>query len=155
MAYVDVPKDLTRVKSKVFFNLTKRQLVCFGVGALVGIPLFFLTRGPLGSTVALTLMTLVLLPAMLFGLYEKNGQPLEVMLRNIVRSSILRPKARPYRTENFYAAIQRQERFEQEVKQIVQKERKTEAVRGKDAEKADRNRTQTDRGSNRQGQKRR
>ncbi len=155
MAYVDVPKDLTRVKSKVFFNLTKRQLVCFGVGALVGIPLFFLTRGPLGSTVALTMMTLVLLPAMLFGLYEKNGQPLEVMLRNIVRSSILRPKARPYRTENFYAAIQRQERFEQEVKQIVQKERKTEAVRGKDAEKADRNRTQTDRGSNRQGQKRR
>ena len=28
-AYISVPRDLTRVKSKVFFNLTKRQLVCF------------------------------------------------------------------------------------------------------------------------------
>ena len=30
MAYVTVPKDLTHVKSKVLFGLTKRQLVCFG-----------------------------------------------------------------------------------------------------------------------------
>ena len=34
MAYVPVPKDLTKVKTKVAFNLTKRQLVCFGCGAL-------------------------------------------------------------------------------------------------------------------------
>ena len=32
MAYVPVPKDLTKVKTKVAFNLTKRQLVCFGGG---------------------------------------------------------------------------------------------------------------------------
>lgn len=30
MAYVPVPKDLTKVKTKVAFNLTKRQLICFG-----------------------------------------------------------------------------------------------------------------------------
>ena len=42
MAYVPVPKDLTKVKTKVAFNLTKRQLVCFGCGALIGVPLFFL-----------------------------------------------------------------------------------------------------------------
>lgn len=29
MAYVNVPKDLTKIKSKVLFNLTKRQLICF------------------------------------------------------------------------------------------------------------------------------
>ena len=46
MAYVPVPKDLTKVKTKVAFNLTKRQLVCFGGGALIGVPLFFLLRGP-------------------------------------------------------------------------------------------------------------
>ena len=38
MAYVPVPKDLTKVKTKVAFNLTKRQLVCFGGGALLGVP---------------------------------------------------------------------------------------------------------------------
>ena len=45
MAYVPVPKDLTKVKTKVAFNLTKRQLVCFGGGALIGVPLFFLLGG--------------------------------------------------------------------------------------------------------------
>ena len=29
MAYVPVPKDLNAVKTKVLFNLTKRQLICF------------------------------------------------------------------------------------------------------------------------------
>lgn len=28
--YVSVPRDLSRVKTKVFFNLTKRQIICFG-----------------------------------------------------------------------------------------------------------------------------
>ena len=44
MAYVPVPKDLSQVKSKVIFNLTKRQLLCFGSGALVSVPLFFLLK---------------------------------------------------------------------------------------------------------------
>ena len=52
VTYVPVPKDLTRVKTKVAFNLTKRQLVCFGCGALIGVPLFFLLRGPAGNSVA-------------------------------------------------------------------------------------------------------
>ena len=36
MAFVPVPKDLNRVKTKVMFNLTKRQLICFSVAAAVG-----------------------------------------------------------------------------------------------------------------------
>ena len=35
MAYVSVPKDLTKVKNKVAFNLTKRQLICIGIGAAI------------------------------------------------------------------------------------------------------------------------
>lgn len=44
-AYIPVPRDLTRVKTKVFFNLTKRQLICFGSAALIGVPIFFLVKG--------------------------------------------------------------------------------------------------------------
>ena len=43
-AYIPVPRDLTRVKTKVFFNLTKRQLLCFGAAALIGVPIFFLVK---------------------------------------------------------------------------------------------------------------
>lgn len=59
MAYVSVPKDLTKVKTKIAFNLTKRQLVCFSVGALLGVPLFFLLRGTVGNSSAAMCMMLV------------------------------------------------------------------------------------------------
>ena len=69
-----MPKDLTRVKAKVAFNLTKRQMICFGTGGLLGIPLFFLLRGPMGPSPAAMCMVLVMLPFFLVGVYEKNGQ---------------------------------------------------------------------------------
>ena len=34
MPYVNVPNDLSKIKTKIAFNLTKRQLICFGIGAL-------------------------------------------------------------------------------------------------------------------------
>ena len=40
MAYVPVPKDLTKVKTKVALNLTKRQLIFFSLAAVVGIPFY-------------------------------------------------------------------------------------------------------------------
>ena len=103
MAYVPVPKDLTKVKTKVAFNLTKRQLVCFSGGALIGVPLFFLLRGPAGNSVAAMCMMLVMLPFFLMAMYEKHGQPLEKIVGNIIRVTVIRPKQRPYRTNNFYA----------------------------------------------------
>ena len=47
MAFVPVPKDLNRVKTKVMFNLTKRQLICFSIAAAVGVPIFFLAKAHL------------------------------------------------------------------------------------------------------------
>lgn len=120
MAYVNVPKDLTKVKSKVLFNLTKRQLICFAVAALMGVPLFFLLKGSAGTTVAALVMILAMMPGFLFGVYEKNGQPLEVIGRHIVESCFIRPKERPYITNNAYEALIRQSQMEKEVKAIVQ-----------------------------------
>lgn len=119
MAYVPVPKDLSRVKSKIAFNMTKRQLVCFGGGALLGVPLFFLTRGPLGNSTAAMCMVLVMLPFFLLAMYEKSGQPLEKIAANVIRVCFLRPRQRPYRTNNFYAALERQDRLDKEVYHIV------------------------------------
>lgn len=121
MAYVTIPKDLSKVQSKVLLNLTKRQLLCFGSGALVGVPLFFWLKTPLGTSTAALLMMLVMLPAFLMGVYEKNGQPLEVVLRNMIRVSFLRPKFRPYKTRNFFDLIADQSYGEEEVNKIAQR----------------------------------
>ena len=119
MAYVPVPKDLTKVKTKVMFNLTKRQLICFTGGALIGVPLFFLLRKPTGNSVAAMCMMLVMLPFFMLAMYEKHGQPLEKIVGNIIRVTVIRPRQRPYRTNNFYAVLQRQANLDKEVSHIV------------------------------------
>ncbi|MBE6931653.1 MAG: PrgI family protein [Ruminococcaceae bacterium] len=121
MAYVSVPKDLSAVREKLLFNLTRRQLICFGAGLLVALPLFFLCKRFLNVSAASLIMIISLLPFMLLALYEKNGQPFEVILRNIIRVSFLRPKVRPYQTNNFYSILERQELLDQEVYTIVRK----------------------------------
>ena len=127
MAYVPVPKDLNAVKTKVMFNLTKRQLICFGSGAAVAVPLFFLCKSFMKTSVAAIIMIIVMLPFMLMAMYEKNGQPLEKIVRNIVQVCFLRPKQRPYQTNNFYSVLERQEKLDKEVYRIV---RKTKAHEG-------------------------
>ena len=119
MAYVPVPKDLNAVKTKVMFNLTKRQLICFGSGVAVALPLFFLCKSSMNTSVASIVMIIVLLPFMLLAMYEKNGQHLEKILRNIIQVSFLRPKQRPYMTNNFYSVLERQENLDKEVYRIV------------------------------------
>ena len=119
MAYVSVPKDLTKIKSKVMFNLTKRQIVCFGAAVLIGLPLFFLLKDTAGTTAAALCMVVVMLPLFLFAMYEKYGQPLEVILRQFIEVKFIRPKERPYQTNNFYDVVIRQHRLEKEVQAIV------------------------------------
>ena len=121
MAYVTIPKDLTKVKSKVLFGLTRRQLICFGAAVLVGVPLFFLLKNNVDSSMATLCMILVMLPFFLFAMYERHGQPLEVVIEQMVQALFVRPKERPYQTNNFYDALLRQILVEKEVQAVVQK----------------------------------
>ena len=117
MAYVSVPKDLSKVKTKVMFNLTKRQLVCFGAAAAIGVPIFFATKGMIGNSAAVLVMIVFMLPAFFAAMYEKDGQPAEKLFINIVRAMWYYPPVRPYKTENFYHVIEMEGKlFEQNEK---------------------------------------
>jgi len=105
MPYVPVPRDLTKVKTKVALGLTKRQLVCFGTAAAIGVPIFFLTRGVIGNSPAVLLMIGAMLPAFFMAMYEQDGQPAEKLLRNMIRARWFFPQTRPYQTANFYAQL--------------------------------------------------
>ena len=109
MPYVNVPNDLSKIKTKIAFNLTKRQLICFGGGAALGVPAYLLSRSAFGSTAALFVMLAVMLPAFLLAMYEKDGLPFEKVIRNIIRVKFTRPGIRPYQTQNIYAPFARKE----------------------------------------------
>lgn len=87
MAYVPVPNDLSRIKTKLAFNLTKRQLICFSIAGGIGVPFYLFTRSHIGNSTALFLMIGLMMPCFLFAL----------------------PRVRPYKTENFYAILNRKE----------------------------------------------
>lgn len=108
MPFVPVPKDLTKVKTKVAFNLTKRQLICFSLAASVGVPAYIASRGAVGSDGAVLLMIGLMLPFFFMAMYEKDGQPAEKILRNYIRARLFFPGIRPYKTENLYAFIERE-----------------------------------------------
>ena len=118
-SYISVPRDLTKVKSKVMFNLTKRQLICFGLAALIGVPSFFLLKTVVKVNTAVMGMMVIMMPFFFLAMYEKNGQPLEVVLNHMVQAVFKRPKIRPYMTNNYYAALLRQAKAEKEVENIV------------------------------------
>ena len=102
MAFVSVPKDLTKIKNKVVLNLTKRQLICLVAAAAVGLPFYFLTKNYIGTSNAATGMVILMLPAFLFAMYEKDGMPLEKILLNIINVKLKKPAVRKYEVKNIY-----------------------------------------------------
>jgi len=109
MPYVNIPNDLSRIKTKVALNLTKRQLLSFGGAAVVGVPTYLFTRSAIGNSAAMLLMIALMLPFFFFAMYERDGLPAEKVARNIIRVFFIRPGPRPYRTENIYAILTKEE----------------------------------------------
>lgn len=87
-------------------------------------------------------MIIVMLPFFLLAMYERHGQSLEVVAGQAIRCMFLRTKERPYQTNNFYVALERQTQVEKEAKAIVQKAKARAAgtAGGKSRGKTDRRR---------------
>ena len=122
MPYVNVPNDLSKIKTKMAFNLTKRQLVCFGCAAAVGIPSYLFARSSIGNTGAMFAMLVIMLPAFLLAMYEKDGMPLEKVLFNIINVKLKKPAVRRYEIKNIY---------EMEERKAVPKQKKGGGKHGK------------------------
>ena len=120
---VQVPKDLSGIKTKVALNLTKRQIICFSGAAVTGGPLYFLTKGILGTSAASFLMMGAMLPFFFFAMYEKNGFPAEKILYFMIRQKILTPGIRPYKSENLFTALEEREKLRREVRDLEEKEK--------------------------------
>ena len=85
----------------------------------MGVPSFFLIKS-LGSTsLAAMSMIIIMIPMFLLAMYERDGQPLEVIAKHFIESKFIRPKVRPYQTDNYYDVLRRKALAEKEVDRIV------------------------------------
>lgn len=94
MAYVPIPKDLNKVKTKVAFNLTKRQLIGFSVAGLIGIPVYIFTREFVPNDIAVILLIVLTLPIFFATLFEKDGLPFEKYFKHIYLHKFYQPMKR-------------------------------------------------------------
>ncbi len=118
---VDVPKNLSGIKTNVALNLTKRQLICFGTAALIGVPLYLATKETAGTDIAATLMIAVMIPLFILAMYEKNGMPAEKILMLIIRQKYILPGIRRYKSENLYKKLEERESIRKEVERLEAK----------------------------------
>ena len=118
---VAVPKNLSGIKTKVAMNLTKRQLICFGGAAAVGIPFYLVTKGVLGTQASALIMVALMLPFFFLAMYEKDGFPAEKILYFMIRQKLLTPGIRPYKSENLYKQLEERERLKKEVRYLEEK----------------------------------
>lgn len=105
------------IETKIMFNLTKRQLICFTLGILAGFPIFWLLKG-VDSSIAILAMMLVASPFFITGIYKKHNQPIELLVKQIFRKS-LKPSVRTYKSENYYLQLEKQYKFKSEVEKII------------------------------------
>ena len=92
-AYISVPRDLTRVKSKVLFGLTKRQLICFGTGALIGVPVYFFVRAAGNLSLAALAMIVVMLRSFSWGCTNGTASPPKWWPGSFIRPGSSGPKS--------------------------------------------------------------
>lgn len=112
MAFVSVPKDLNKVKTKVALNLTKRQLISFSIAAVIGLPVYWYSRKAVGNDIAVFLMIACVMPFFFVAIFEKDGIVFEKYMGHIIRQKFIYPKVRLYKTQNFYEYLNNTEESE-------------------------------------------
>lgn len=127
--YVQIPKDLNDIKQKFMFNLTKRQVISFGIGIAIGFPAFFITKSMLDLSSGVIAMGICAAPAIICGIYKKNGIYFEQQLKNMVRY-FQRPRKRIYKNVTMLSCIERQIECNR-LRKIAEKAERSRYVRKK------------------------
>ena len=94
MAYVPIPKDLKKVRTKVAFNLTRRQLIGFTLAGLVGIPVYLFMRKFVANDIAILFLIVSTLPIFFVTLFEKDGMTFEKYFKYIYLHKFYQPQKR-------------------------------------------------------------
>lgn len=134
MAYVPIPKDLTNVKTKMMFNLTTRQIVCFSLAGLVGVPTFMLTYDILGNELAVLLVMILAAPFIFFAMFERDGLTGEKYLKQMLEFKFKRSAIRRYKNRNFYEIVHDmtvlEDQFEKQLtlKETEQRKKQTKSI---------------------------
>ena len=128
--YVPIPKDLRKVKTKVAFNLTRRQLIGFTIAGFVGIPIYLFMRQFMPNDIAILFLIISTLPIFFITLFEKDGLTFEKYFKYIYLHKFYQP---PTRVRKEVYLEQKKRNAEKEIRRKSKntKEKQTSSKKGK------------------------
>ena len=121
--YENITGDLSKIKAKIVFGLTLRQIICFGLGIVISVPFFFLTRKVIGLEMASFLVMLIASPFFVLGIYEKNSLPVEWIIFYSIRRTKLRDGERKRSIKTKEEIKKREDFIRKEIKELEDKEK--------------------------------
>lgn len=94
---VPIPKELKKIQSKLFFGLTKRQLIGFGSAIALGALVFFAFKGITNTDIAMFAMFFASAPIFFGTIYTKDNLPTEKWLKLLIEYKYINPQKRRFR----------------------------------------------------------
>ncbi|MEX5522398.1 PrgI family protein [Bacillus cereus] len=114
---VSIPKELKHIKSKLFFGLTKRQLIGFSITLAVGLPVFFILK-KVSVDVALFGLFLTASPVLFATIFTRDGMPAETWLKLYVEYTFLNPRKRTFQVSKRNAIVAKERNMLNEKRKI-------------------------------------
>jgi len=120
---VSIPKELKTIKSKLFFGLTKRQLIGFSSALVIALPVFLLLKS-FSLEIALYGLFFTAFP-MIFGtIFMKDGMPAETWIKLYLEYKYLNPQRRYFKVSKKNVKVAAERNMMDEKRKI----RKTKSV---------------------------
>lgn len=122
MAFVNMTRDFSEMRKTLpGINLTKRQVIAFGVGSLIGIPVYLVMHlafrlDTMTSLVGLCVATAPIAAGLM---YRRNGMGIEKHIKFYYETHFVRNTDRPYQTNNLYVLQEEERKLEREVEKIL------------------------------------
>jgi len=119
---VDMVKDPTKVRPKFIGSFTKRQVVCYGLAAVIGIPFYLATKDAIGKETAALFMVALMFPFIIASMYEKDGLPAEKYFLGFFRWKFIRPVKRSYKKDNRFEREAKRKKLKEELALLTRKQ---------------------------------
>lgn len=117
MDYVNVPKDILKIKEKYILGLGKRELISLAVAGVVGLPVYLKFKDLMGVQ-AIYIMIVVVIPIIFAGFYEDDGIYLEKKLLHIIKFYTSK-KIRVYKSNNFYKTLDKKITLNKKIIKVI------------------------------------
>src|SRR5699024_6749492 len=113
-----------KIQSKLFFGLTKRQLIGFSIGLIVGFSVFMIFKN-VNLDVAMYALFISVAPILFATIYQKDNMYIEQWIKLIIEQKYLNPNKRYYKVtkRNLKLAKERGLINESDIKRRRQKQR--------------------------------